>query len=80
MEPLPVKGILKNGQIVLETPLDLPDGTLVTVLEYDEDDYPREWKGPLPPEEIKQLMLALARRPDLADDPDWQEKIRRPRG
>jgi hypothetical protein len=79
MEPLPAKGVVRNGQIVLEAPLDLPDGTQVTVLEYDEADFPSEPK-PLSPQEIKELFLALARRPDLADDPDWEQKLRSPRG
>ncbi|MBY0514099.1 MAG: hypothetical protein K2P78_09340 [Gemmataceae bacterium] len=36
-----LQGVVKNGQVVLETPLDLPDGTVVTVMNYDPDDDPR---------------------------------------
>jgi hypothetical protein len=75
MEPLPAKGVVRNGQIVLETPLDLPDGTEVTVLEYDEAYYPSEPKGPMRPEEIKEIMLAIMKRPDLMDDPEWKVKL-----
>jgi hypothetical protein len=74
MDPLPAKGVVKNGQIVLETPLDLPDGTEVSVLEYGEADFPSETK-PLSAEARKELILAVARRPDLADDPEWEAKL-----
>ena len=30
-----LQGVVKNGQVVLTSPLDLPDGTVVTVMDYD---------------------------------------------
>lgn len=41
MERFWVQGVVKNGQVVLDVPLDLPDGTVVTVQDYDPDDDPR---------------------------------------
>ena len=35
-----LQGVVKNGQVVLSNPLDLPDGTVVTVMDYDADDNP----------------------------------------
>lgn len=36
-----LQGVVKDGQVVLRAPLDLPDGTVVTVCDYDPDDDPR---------------------------------------
>ena len=33
MAVLSVRGVVKSGQVVLASPLDLPDGTVVTVAE-----------------------------------------------
>jgi hypothetical protein len=41
MESFWILGVVKNGQVVLDTPLDVPDGTTVTVKNYDPDDDPR---------------------------------------
>ncbi|HEX4606881.1 MAG TPA: hypothetical protein VH092_01625 [Urbifossiella sp.] len=43
-----VKGVIRNGQVVLDAPLDLPDGTPITVKEFDESDYPAVWEQPTP--------------------------------
>ena len=45
MERFWIQGVVKGGQVVLEKPLDLPDGTVVTVKTYDPDDDPRP-QGP----------------------------------
>lgn len=39
-----VQGVVRGGQVVLDPPLDLPDGTVVTVTKYhpDENPLPRE--------------------------------------
>jgi len=71
MEPLPVKGVVKNGQVVLETPLNLPDGTIVTLTPHDATQ-----AGGLTdsPDAAKRKLLELINRLDLIDDPDWRAK------
>jgi hypothetical protein len=41
MEKFWLQGVVRDGRVVLEQPLDLPDGTVVTVMDYDPDDDPR---------------------------------------
>src|SRR5688572_25330676 len=75
MEPLPAKGVVRNGQIVLETPLDLPDGTEVTVTAGAPGGNAPAKPNRLPPsEEYKRNLLMALNRLDLMDDPDWQVK------
>ncbi len=80
MEGFCIQGTVKNGQVVLEAPLDLPDGTVVTV-EFDPDEEPRaqEIEGPVPPETRRAIMIGLTGRKDLANDPDWEKKLLKPR-
>jgi hypothetical protein len=33
-----VKGVVLNGRVVLDVPLDAPDGTLVMIYRYEDDD------------------------------------------
>jgi hypothetical protein len=71
-----VQGVIRDGQVVLEIPLDLPDGELVIVTDTPPDDV--EFIGPTqppPPELVKKMILGLAKRNDLLDDPDWQTKL-----
>lgn len=76
-EPFCVRGTVKDGKVVLNVALPLPDGATVYVATEPPDQISRiGLPGPMPEHEIKKLMLALARRPDLADDPDWQQKLR----
>jgi hypothetical protein len=59
-----VQGVVRNGQVVLEVPLNLPDGTVVTVTNY----------SLAASEEYKRNLLTVINRLDLMDDPDWQAK------
>jgi hypothetical protein len=81
MDQFWVQGVVKNGQVVLDTALDLPDGTVVTVMNYDPDDDPRPVGPgePLAPDVIRNIMIGLTGRTDLRDDPEWEAKIGRPR-
>lgn len=78
MEQFFVQGVVKNGQVVLDAPLDLPDGFVV----YVSDEMPENTE-PIPvtrlptPEQRKQTLLVLARRLDLMNDPEWEEKLKR---
>jgi hypothetical protein len=65
MQEFCVRGVVRGGQIVLEMPLDLPDGTVVTVSELVRS----------PSEADKTKMLTLLSRLDLLDDPDWRKKV-----
>jgi hypothetical protein len=79
MEQFWVQGVVKAGQVVLETPLDLPDGTVVTVMDYDPADDPRPIgpTEPYDPEKARRAFFEYIGRPELADDPDWESKLRR---
>ncbi len=57
-----VQGVVRNGQVVLDEPLGLPDGTAVTVADSTPDDT------------HKRTLLTALNRLDLMDDPDWQVK------
>lgn len=35
-----VRGVVRGGQVVIDTPLDVPDGTLVTIRPYRNGDVP----------------------------------------
>jgi hypothetical protein len=76
-----VQGVVKNGQVVLTLPLDLPDGTVVTVTDYDPDHDPRPSgpTGPHDPMKARRALFAWIGRPELADDPDWRSKLEKPR-
>ena len=65
-----LQGVVKNGQVVLETPLDLPDGTVVTVMDYDpaDDPRPRGPTGPFTEEEARRILDDYIRRPELVAD------------
>ncbi|MBA4067803.1 MAG: hypothetical protein C0501_29715 [Isosphaera sp.] len=81
MERFWIQGVVRGGQVVLETPLALPDGTVVTVMDYDPDDDPRTIvpAGPYDPEDARRAVFASIGRPELADDPDWMSKLGKPR-
>ena len=65
MQEFCVRGVVRGGQVVLEVPLDLPDGTVVTVSELANS----------PAEADKLKMLTLLNRLDLLDDPAWRQKV-----
>ena len=55
-----VQGVVKGGQVVLEVPLDLPDGTVVFVADHAPDDVEVVGpKGPPPPEVVKIILVAV---------------------
>ena len=80
VDELLVWGVVRNGQVALDKPLDLPDGALVWVIDYDAASDP-DAPAPLPPspEKRREMMIGLTGRLDLADDPDWETKILKPR-
>ena len=71
-----VQGVVKDGQVVLDVPLNLPDGSVVVVLDRVPDDAEVVGpKGPPPPEVVKKLFLSIMKRNDLLDDPEWRVKL-----
>jgi hypothetical protein len=63
MQPFCVRGVVRDGQVVLEVPLDLPDGTAVTVTDYDPADFAPI--GPVDPESraiVTKLLLDLQKK------------------
>ena len=73
-----VQGVVKNGQVVLDPPLDRPDGTVMTVMDYDPDDDPR----PKPPqlklndEELAELYLFLDHKKDWSLWPTFEARMK----
>jgi hypothetical protein len=81
METIWVQGVVKNGQVVLDTPLNLPDGTVMTVTDYDPDDDQR----PKPPivltdEEKAELNRLLVEKRPVSEIHAFDERICRERG
>ena len=77
MEKFWIQGVVKGGQVVLEKPLDLPDGTVVTVMDYDPDDDPRPI-GPklhLTPEEYAELDAFFAKKRDWSEWPEFETRL-----
>lgn len=70
-----IRGVVRNGRIEVEEPLDLPEGTEVAISRIEDD-------APLPPEEIARILAKLERlgpfelTPELADElTAWEKKI-----
>ncbi len=57
-----VKGVVLHGKVVLETPISMPDGTLVTVRHYDPGELPGE--GDVP-ESLKDWVRKLSALVDV---------------
>jgi hypothetical protein len=57
-----VKAVVLNGRVVLDAPLAVPDGTLVTVQRYHEGDLPGD-SGPRP--SLDAMVRQLATLVDL---------------
>ncbi len=77
MERFWIQGVVKDGQVVLEKPLDLPDGTVVTVMDYDPDDDPRP-VGPqirLTDEEFAELTAFFTKKKDWKDWPEFEARL-----
>jgi hypothetical protein len=55
-----VKGVVRNGQVVLEAPLDVPDGTFVTIQRYCLGDIAGEAWPPPTPEQLQAIRDDLA--------------------
>jgi hypothetical protein len=78
MEQFWIQGVVRGGQVVLETPLDLPDGTVVTVMNYDPEDDPRP-KGPtmiMTDEEFAEFTAYLTRKKDNKDFAEFLERVK----
>jgi hypothetical protein len=78
MQRFCVRGVVRGGQVVLEIPLDVPDGTEVTVTDYDPADI--EVVGPDPDDPkareaaLQSYLDMLKRRTGLSGS-DGQTKI-----
>jgi hypothetical protein len=68
-----VQGVVRDGQVILEAPLDLPDGTAVTVKDYDPEDV--DVIGPDDPqsrEVTRQLLLRLQKKTEQSHTTELQ--------
>lgn len=82
MTRLWVQGVVKNGQVVMTPPIDLPDGTVVTVTEFDPDDDPRPI-GPrvkLSDDEFTELTAFLSGKRDKKEWPEFEARLIRAHG
>jgi hypothetical protein len=78
MQPFRVQGVIRNGQVVLETPLALPDGTLVAVTDYDPDEVATVGPDPDDPKAREAALrhyLEMVKRRNPLNDSDGQTKI-----
>lgn len=81
MERFWIQGAFTGGQVVLQQPLDLPDGTIVTVRDYDYDDDPRP-KGPsniMTEDEYAEFTVFFTRKKHPAGFPAFVERVERAR-
>jgi hypothetical protein len=78
MQHFHIRGVIRNGQVVPDTPLDLPDGTLVSITEYDPDEVATVGPDPNDPkarEAALQFYLDMLKRKNRRSDSDGQTKI-----
>jgi len=73
-----LKGVIRNGRVEVDEPINLPDGTEVVLTPETSGDN----DGPVPPEEIARVLAAMQRLqpleiPDIvaADLDAWERKI-----
>ena len=79
MVKLWVQGVVRNGQVVLDPPLDLPDGTVLTVMDYDPEDDPNPKPSPkvkLNDEELAELYLFLDHKKDWSLWPAFEARMK----
>ena len=71
-----LQGVVKNGQVVLTAPLDLPDGTVVTVTDYDPADAPtRESSVNFTDDEFAELTAFLTGKRDKSEWPEFEARV-----
>lgn len=77
METFWLQGVVKSGQVVLDVPLDVPDGTVVTVMTYDPDDDPRpqEPKLTLTAEEFAEFTAFFTRKKDPDGFAEFKQRV-----
>jgi hypothetical protein len=78
MQRFCVHGVVRGGQVVLDVPLDLPDGTEVTVTDYDPANVATVGPDPDDPsarEAARQFFLDMLKRRNRPSDSNGQTKI-----
>jgi hypothetical protein len=78
MQRFCVRGVVNGGQVVLEAPLEVPDGTEVTVTDYDPADVATVGPDPDDPkarEAALRCYLDMLRRRTHLNDSDGRAKI-----
>ena len=79
MDRIWVRGVVKNGQVVLDAPLGVPDGTVMTVTDFDPDDDPRPTQrlSHLTYEELVELDTLYIEERVLRNSREWEARLRR---
>lgn len=73
-----LQGMVRNGQVVLDAPLDLPDGTAILVTdcyEIEDDPRPKEPKLHLTPEEFAEFTELFTGRKDKKHWPEFEARL-----
>ncbi len=63
MNSISLRGVIRDGGMEVEEPIDLPDGTAVVVTT---EVAPSDNDGPMPPEEIARMLAAMQQLHPLA--------------
>lgn len=71
-----VRGLVRSGQVVLEAPLELPDGTAVELTVPESAVAAAPTKPPISPELIALIAGMWADRPEMADPEQWVRRMR----
>jgi hypothetical protein len=82
MERIWVQGVVKNGQVVLDAPLGVPDGTIMTVTDFDPDDDPRPISANIvfTAEELAEMARLVAEKRPVSEMHAFDERVCRARG
>jgi hypothetical protein len=78
MAKMKLAGVVRNGQVVLDPPLEVPDGTVVMVTDFDPTDAP----GPTSPtlqlseQEFAELTLFLTGKKGWEEWPQFEARLK----
>lgn len=85
MSLIVMKGIVKNGQVIVEEPINLPDGSEVTITGRPHEKFVGlpDNDRPMTPEEIAQTLAAMDRVEPFDISPEeeaeaaaWEKKVK----
>ncbi|MBI2807815.1 MAG: hypothetical protein HYX68_22770 [Planctomycetes bacterium] len=82
MSSILMKGVIRNGRVEVPEPIDLPDGSEVTITAHDNFPGLSDNDGPMTPTEIAETLAAMAKiepfdmtDEERADADAWEKKV-----